>query len=112
MAKIRGITVTLIEKVKIGEDPTGRPIYKDDPHSVENVLIAPVSASDAIEQLNLTGKNINYQLAIPKEDAHKWTGAKVEFFGKTWEVVGEPLEGLEALIPLEWNKKVQVARHE
>lgn len=112
MSRIKGITVVLIGRLKVGEDPTGRPVYKDDPQSVENVLIAPISAADAIEKLNLTGKNVSYQLAIPKGDEHTWTGAKVEFFGKVWDVVGEPLEGLEHLIPLEWNKKVQVARHE
>ena len=43
---------------------------------------------------------------------HDWTDTKVEFFGKTWKTVGEPVEGIEENIPLRWNKKVVVERYE
>ena len=32
----------------------------------------------------------------------------VDFFGMKFKTVGIPLEGIEAMIPLSWNKKVTV----
>lgn len=75
---------------------------------VSGVLVYPASSDDMINELNLSGKRIVYTLSIPKGDAHTWTGAKVEFFNRTWAVVGTPQEWIEANVPLKWNKKVQV----
>jgi len=108
MTRIHGITVTLIDKVKSGADPFGEPIYKTESIEVENVLVTPTSTDDVANQLNLTGKKIVYDLAIPKGDDHDWTNKEVQFFGKKWRTVGVPLEGIEDMIPLDWNKKVTV----
>lgn len=35
-----------------------------------------------------------------------------KFFGADWKVIAIPTEGIEELIPLDWNKKVQVERYE
>lgn len=75
---------------------------------VPGVLVYPVSSEDMINELNLSGKRISYTLSIPKGDGHTWTGAKVEFFNRTWAVVGTPQEWIEENVPLKWNKKVQV----
>lgn len=111
MAKIKGITIQLMEKVKTGTDPFGKPIYKDQPIEVDNVLISPTSSDDVINTLNLTGKKAVYTLAIPKGDTHEWEDKEVLFFGKSWRAFGIPLEGIEDLIPLDWNKKVLVERY-
>lgn len=108
MGYLKGVTVTLIDKVEASKDPFGKPIYKDQPIEIENVLIAPTSSDDIVNQLTLTGKKAVYTLAIPKGDSHDWTNKEVQFFGKTWRTFGEPLEGIEELIPLQWNKKVTV----
>lgn len=110
MAKIKGITVTLIDKMKTGEDDFGAPIFNDVEIPVDNVLVEPTSATDAISELNLTGKTAVYTLAIPKGDTHDWEDKEVRFFGQSWHVFGIPLQGIEALIPLDWNKKVTVER--
>lgn len=112
MAKLKGITVTLINKRKIGKDAFNRPIEEDVEIPVENVLVAPASADDMSTSLNLTGRKAVYTLAIPKGDANNWDNAEVRFFGERWQVLGIPLEGIEHLIPLDWNKKVTVARFE
>lgn len=112
MARIRGMTVTLIEKKKIGTDPFGAPIYDDVEHDVENVLISPTSTDDVINTLNLTGRKAVYTLAIPKGDDHVWDGQEVRFFGCRWRIIGTALQGIEELIPLDWNKKVTVERYE
>lgn len=112
MGKIKGITIQLVDKVKVGVDPFGTSIYEDKPFDIDNVLISPVSSDDVVNQQNLTGKKAVYTLAIPKEDTHEWEDKEVLFFGKRWRTFGMPLEGIEELIPLDWNKKVMVERYE
>ena len=111
MGKIKGITVTLIGKIETGKDPFGKPIYEDAEILVDNVLVSPTSSDDIVNQLNLTGKKAVYTLAIPKGDTNTWEDQEVRFFGKRWRVFGIPLEGIEELIPLDWNKKVMVERY-
>ena len=36
----------------------------------------------------------------------------MEFFGQKWRVYGGASQYIEALVPLAWNKKVQVERIE
>jgi hypothetical protein len=43
---------------------------------------------------------------------HTWTDRKVEFFGETFRAIGAPTQGIDALIPLAWNKKIRVERYE
>ncbi|WP_086348530.1 hypothetical protein [Candidatus Enterococcus clewellii] len=112
MGKIKGITIQLVDKVKVGVDPFDRPIYENQQIDVDNVLISPVSSDDVVNQQNLTGKKAVYTLAIPKTDTHEWEDKEVLFFGKRWRTFGIPLEGIEDLIPLDWNKKVMVERFE
>ncbi len=108
---ITGRTVTLLEKQQTGVDAFNRPTYAEVPVEVENVLIAPLSDQEVLETLNLTGRKAVYQLGIPKGDAHDWENQRVQFFGKTWQVIGIPTEGQDELIPLSWNKKVKVERY-
>lgn len=112
LMSIKGIKVTLINRIKIHENPLGEPIYEEVPIEVENVLVAPTGSDDIVNNFELYGKKAVYTLAIPKGDTNNWTDAKVEFFGKTWRTFGMPLEGIEKLIPLDWNKKVTVERYE
>ena len=51
MAMIKGITVTLYEKEKINEDAFGKPIYKETPIKVKNVLVAPTNTSEILDTL-------------------------------------------------------------
>ena len=112
MGKIHGIPITLIDKQVVSVDPFGSPVVKDVEILVDNVLVAPATTEDVTNQMSLTGKKISYTLGIPKGDMHDWENKEVRFFGKRWRTVGIPLEGIEELIPLEWNKKVMVERYE
>ena len=107
---MRGITVTLYEKTQTGTDPFGVPVWEELPVEIPNVLVAPVSAGgeEIQDTTNLEGRRAEYTLAVPKGDAHAWEGCRVRFWGQTWRVTGKPTEGIDALIPLCWNKKVQV----
>lgn len=112
MTQIKGITITLVDKRKIGTDPFGAAVYEDVEIPINNVLVSPTATQDVTNQLSLTGRKAVYDLAIPKGDSHSWEERRVKFFGQTWRVIGLPLEGIESMIPLSWNKKVQVERYE
>jgi len=109
---IHGITVVLYDEVQTGTDEFNRPVYEEGPVEVENVLVSPMSSTDIVNSVDLTGKRAVYQLAIPKGDTHDWTDKKVRFFNADWRVFGEPLRGIEENIPLGWNLKVQVEHYE
>ena len=108
---MRGITITLYDKVQVGIDDFNRPIYEETPLSIENVLIGEPTTDQVIDELNLSGKRLAYTLAIPKGDTHEWTDRKVEFFGEVFRTFGKPTQGIDHLIPLSWNKKVKVERY-
>lgn len=112
MTMIKGITVTLINKQQVGTDPFGAPIYKDVEVDVDNVLVSPASTDDIVNQLNIDGKKTVYTLAIPKGDTNDWEDAEVYFFDKKWRTFGFVTQGIDHLIPLDWNKKVKVERYE
>lgn len=105
---IKGIPVTLYEVVQKGVDAFNHPIYDEVPTVIQNVLVAPMNDEEILDTLNLTGKRARYRLGLPKGDTHDWENRRVSFFGEDWRVIGKPTEGIEANIPLQWNKKVQV----
>lgn len=109
---MRGITITLYDRTQSGVDSFNRPIYSETPVSVDNVLVTSSTDTEVVETLNLTGKRAIYTLAIPKGDTHVWEDRKVSFFGKDWRVINFAAGGIDHLIPLSWNAKVQVSRYE
>jgi hypothetical protein len=109
---MRGITITLHNRVQNGTDAFNRPIYEESTTTVDNVLIGEPNTEDIVNEMNLSGKRLAYTLAIPKGDDHEWKDAVVEFFGERFRTFGAPTQGIEAMIPLQWNKKVKVERYE
>ncbi len=107
---IQGIPVVLTIKTKTGEDPFGAPIYETTTETVENVLVAPTSAEEFVDTLNLTGRRAVYTLGIPKGDAHQWEDTVVEIWGLPFHTIGPVTQGIEDMIPLGWNAKVKVER--
>lgn len=112
MSRLKGIDVLLYEERVIGIDNFNAPIIDSSPTTVSNVLVAPVSSEDVVTDLNLYGKRTVYTLGLPKGDDHDWKEKRVEFFGETFQTVGEVTKGIESMIPLEWNGKVKVVRYE
>ncbi len=110
--RLKGIIIKLIEKEKTGVDEFGHSLYKENECFVDDVLIAPEQASELVTDANVNTSKTIYNLAIPKGDSHNWKNADVEFFGKKWHVIGLPIEGIEEMIPLRWNKKVTVELYE
>ena len=111
-SRIKGVPVTLYEKTLTGYDEANRPVYTETPVTVENVLIGEPSTEDVTSEYNLSGKRIAYVLGIPKGDTHEWADHTVEFWGQKFRAVGVPTQGIDAMIPLDWNKKVKVEAYE
>ena len=110
--QIKGIAVVLHKRVQDGTDPLGNPIYKPTPVdvTVNDVLVAPTTADDIVGSAQLEGTKNLYTLAIPKGDTNTWLENTVTFLGQTFHCYAES-EGIEANIPLMWNKKVFVERY-
>lgn len=111
MSRIKGVTIQLYVETQTGVDGFNRPIYTEEAVDVDNVLIGEPSTQDIINELNMSGKKLAYTLAIPKGDTHDWTDKRVSFFGSMFRTIGEPMQGIEENIPLDWNKKVKVERY-
>lgn len=115
---LKGIDVILYETTQSTSnnaavvDGFNRPVLTETAVTVHNVLVAPSSSQEVIDKLQIEGKRAIYTLAIPKGDTHDWKNKKVQFFGQTFKTFGEPIKGIDDMIPLEWNAKVTVALYE
>ena len=111
---MRGVTVTLVEKTQTGTDDLNRPIYEDSYIDVDNVLVGEPTSDEIANTMSLYGKQVKYTLAIPKGDTNEWMDTEVilpsPFEGK-YKTIGYPTAGIEANIPLSWNKKVKLERY-
>ncbi len=109
---MQGIDIIRYSKAQTGEDGFGAPIYSEAPEVIHNVLVGEPSTEDVVNDLQLYGKRLAYTLALPKGDSHDWDNITVEFFGQKFRTYGAVTEGIEAMIPLKWNRKVKVERYE
>lgn len=108
----KAVSVQLTEYVTTGSDAFNHETKIPITYTINKVLIGEPSSEDIINELNLSGRRIAYTLAIPKGDEHSWVDAEVTFFGEKFRTIGVPTQGIDELIPLEWNKKVKVERYE
>lgn len=111
MGLIKGIAVTLYDKVQSGIDGFNKPTYDETPVLVPDVLVYPASSDDVVNELQLSGKRIVYELCIPKGDDHIWEDRRVDFFGNSYRTVGYCKEYIEDNLPLMWNKQIKVERY-
>lgn len=111
---IQGIQIKLLKRTQSGVDWSNRPIYTETEELVDDVLVGEPTTDDIEQALNMFGKRVQYVLAIPKGDAHDWVDVHVvlpEPFAGTYQTIGFPIAGIDANIPLRWNKKVKVERY-
>lgn len=109
---MQGIDIIRYNKTQTGMDGFGAPIYSETSEVVHNVLIGEPATEDIVNDLQLYGKRLAYTLALPKGNDHDWDNVTVEFFGRKFRTYGAVTEGIEAMIPLRWNRKVKVERYE
>ena len=111
MSLIKGITITLINKVEVAKDEFNHPIFNKIEKKVDNVLVAPISSTDIITSNTLSSRKRTYVIAVPKNDNNIWEDQEVIFFGSKFKVISGPEEGINELIPLSWNKKYKVEEY-
>lgn len=109
--KIHGITIILYDQVTRGTDPFGKPIIEEIPIEIDNVLVGLPTTDDITNGLELYGKKAVYTLGIPKDDIHDWENKTVSFFGQKWRTFGYVIQGIDDMVPLEWNKKIMAERY-
>ena len=111
---MKTVTVQLVAKTETGTDALNNPIYKEEIVDVSGVLVGEPTSDDISSSISMYGKMVKYMLAIPKGDTNDWTDTEVilpaPFEGK-YRTIGYPTAGIEANIPLKWNKKVMVERY-
>lgn len=112
MALIKGIQVKLFKKVLDSYDQFNAPVFNEVEVIVDNVLVEPLSSEEIINEMSLYGRKADYRLHIPKGDTNDWENVKVEFYGETFQTYGLPIQYIEGLTPLEWDKKVKCGRIE
>lgn len=111
---IKGITVTLNCKTQTGTDALNKPIYEITTATVDDVLVGEPTTDEIANTMALYGKEVKYTLAIPKGDTNTWVDTEVilpDPFAGTYKTIGYPTAGIEANIPLKWNKKVKIERY-
>jgi hypothetical protein len=108
---IKGITVTLFEKIKTGENDFGAAIYKETPVTVENVLVSPVSSGEMTTDEQLDGNLEICELSIPKKNTNAWENSIVEFRDQKWKTFGFVQQYITENVPLDWDKKVRAKRY-
>lgn len=111
---MKGITILLLEKTQTGTDAFNHPTYSEDWVEVNNVLVGEPSSDEIANTMSLYGKEAKYTLAIPKGDDHVWSDTEVVLpapFEGRYKTIGYPTAGIEANIPLKWNKKVKLERY-
>lgn len=110
---MKGVSVTLKKKTKTGTDAFGQPVYTETDIEVKDVLVGEPTTEDIQNAITVYGSQIAYTLAIPKGDTNDWCKAKVVLpapWSATFNVIGDAIMGIEANIPLRWNKKVHLER--
>ena len=105
---ISGQTVTLYERTESGADDFGAPLFTETPVEIADVIVSPASGPEIVDTMNLYGKKAVLSLHIPKGDTHAWRNCNVDIGGTMYHVIGEPIEYMEHMVPLDWNKTVQV----
>lgn len=108
---MRGMTVQLAVTTQTGTDPFGVPVYTEELVDVDDVLVGSPTAEDASETMSLYGKMCAFVLGIPKTDTHDWTDKEVIIFGERFKTIGYPVRGIDANIPLRWNRNVRVEKY-
>lgn len=111
---MKGITIQLVVREQTGVDEFNAPVFSDTVEEVDDVLVGEPSTDEVTNTLNLTGKKVEYVLAIPKGDTHVWENTEILLpapFDGRYRTIGYPTAGIEENIPLRWNKKVKVERY-
>lgn len=109
MLMISGETVKVSCLTKGVEDAFGNEVESySDPESVENVLVGRGNQYDEYEGGRPDAMRTDITFCFPRGWSKDLRGARIKRKGKTYEVVGDPVEYTEANLPpgIPWNIRV------
>lgn len=96
---IKGTSVTLHTTTQTGTDPFNAPIYSSADVKVDDVIVGNVSVTEQLENLDLYGKKVVYELGIPNGDTHDWLDKEVTFFGRPFKTFSQYKECIVENMP-------------
>ena len=109
---MNGRTITIIRYETTGDkDPTGRPVAKPVEETVDDVLVAPGSQSNATDSTRPDGVTVAFTLHLPRSYTVGMTslrGAHVRIDDAEYEVIGDPHPYDGGLKPTRWNLQAEV----
>lgn len=111
MSPIKGETVIIIRRERIGTLPGNTPEYAEVETPVENVLIDPKPGTDVTDSVRPDGTRAEYILHFPKTFVGSLRGASVRVRDSgPMQVEGDPQPYTNANTPGPWNRPVAVYR--
>lgn len=109
---MRGETVTVLTREKVGTDAGNNPIWAYTRMPVDNVLVAPGSGSNAGGE-RPDGQTVEATLYFPRTYAGPpLRNLTIEARGVDFRVVGDPMPVDGGMAPTAWNMVVPVTRSE
>lgn len=87
-----GETVVVSTRTRTGVDPGGDEVWETTSESVDDVLVAPGSQSNAVDNVRPDGVEVALTLYFPRSYAGVGLrGATVTVRGKDYRVIGDPV---------------------
>lgn len=110
---LSGVPVVLYVKEQTGVDAFNRAVFAETPVTVNNVLIQPLERTTDVptESTDITGEKTSYILGIPKTDNHDWKNCRVDFWGESYQTESGEWQGIDHLVPGDWNRKILCRRY-
>lgn len=114
---MRGLAVTLTDRVLSGWSTGGDPLWSETKIVVDNVLVGEPSPEEVAASTGVPGRRLSYILGIPKGDTTDWKARDVSWAGPDGRPIhartfGDPVSGVEHLIPTPWHRKVRCYRYD
>lgn len=107
---MRGETITLIHRVKAGEDPGGGIIWNTHEEQIDDVLIQDGSQSNLTDSTRPNGIQVAKTIHMPRAWPYQsLRGAKARIDGVEYTVIGDPRPYTGGMTPTRWNLTVELA---
>ncbi len=105
-------TIQIKTKVQTGTDELNRPIYEETWEEISGCVVGSPTSEDIESEMNLSGKRIAYEVFLPNDDSHTWSGASVMIKDKEYRVIGDVRESFVSFSHIPCNKLISVESYE
>lgn len=105
-------TIKVKTRTQTGTDELNRPIYEEAWEEIPRCVVGSPTSADIESEMNLSGKRIAYEVFLPNDDAHMWSGASVMIKDKEYRVIGDVRESFISFSHIPCNKLISVEAYE